>query len=641
MAKRASLQSRVLTSISITLLLFLAAVGLWLYRTGKLDSSADVAVDPAQNRVSMNFDELQLPGDKFGLAFEKQYERYGIKFHSGTEVGSNSSTYTIPALVTSAAKFDAFVNSGGVQPGGTNRPRLLQQFNGSVFTSYPNALTGGSGTSVSNLNLSPTSNIILTFHDPNDPSKPSATNYVKFNLGVAESPNLLSTVFTQTGGDISLPVGVNFLDKDGLVLGVRTATSPGTNTVEFSGPGIAKVRIFSEPTNGQQYPFSYYPSWFGIDNLSYTMPATSASANATLTTSKPSYPQGETVTATFTNTGNTTINCPSPLPLTIKSADGTVVSAVTGGRDVATINQGEARQLTWDQKNAQGAQVPAGAYVAELACTGITRSANFTITSSSQPATPDGTLTTSKPTYVPAETVSFTLKNISTVDITCPSATPFIIQDSTGATIFTPTGATVVETIVPDAQKTWTWDQKKADGTSVANGAYSVVVTCGEVRESASFTISQDAPTTLDFTVVPQQGVAPLLVTANYTGTETGLTWDFGDGTVYNDAPRTQQHTYRKAGTYTVTLRAGSRGVGSKQVVVTAPTPTTPQGGANPSLDNTTPSGPTLANTSTSTSSSTSPATLVATGGSLVINLAIAALLSVLVGWMLLRRKTA
>lgn len=634
MAKRASLQSRVLTSISITLLLFLAAVGLWLYRTGKLDSSADVAVDPAQNRVSMNFDELQLPGDKFGLAFEKQYERYGIKFHSGTEVGSNSSTYTIPALVTSAAKVDSFANSTGQNKGTT-----LQQFQGSVFTSYPNALVGGNGSSTSDLNLSPSSNIILTFHDPNDPAKASTTDYVKFNLGVATPPqaSLLSTVPTQV--NIVLPVGVNFLDKDGNVLGVRTATSPGTNAVEFSGAGIAKVRIFSEPTNGQS-AISSFPSWFGIDNLSYTMPATSASANATLTTSKPSYPQGETVTATFTNTGNTAINCPSPLPLTIKSADGTVVSAVTGGRDVATINQGEARQLTWDQKNAQGAQAPAGAYVAELACTGITRSANFTITSS-QPATPDGTLTTSKPTYVPAETVSFTLKNTSTVDITCPSATPFIIQDSTGATVFTPTGATVVETIKPDAQKTWTWDQKKADGTSVANGAYTVVVTCGEVRKSASFTISQDAPTALDFTVVPQQGVAPLLVTANYTGTETGLTWDFGDGTVYNDAPRTQQHTYRKAGTYTVTLRAGSRGVGSKQVVVTAPTPTTPQGGANPSLDNTTPSGPTLANTSTSTSSSTSPATLVATGGSLVINLAIAALLSVLVGWMLLRRKTA
>ncbi|MBI4032323.1 hypothetical protein HY374_01315 [Candidatus Berkelbacteria bacterium] len=57
------------------------------------------------------------------------------------------------------------------------------------------------------------------------------------------------------------------------------------------------------------------------------------------------------------------------------------------------------------------------------------------------------------------------------------------------------------------------------------------------------------------------------------------LTWDFGDGTTVTDAPAIQQHTYTKAGTYTVTLKKGTTTVGTRTVTVSstptpAPTPT-------------------------------------------------------------------
>ena len=623
-----SLVLRATTSLTLSVMFFALAIGTWAYQSDKLGISADVTV--TQNRVSMNFDELVIPSDKFGLAFESQYQAYGIKFHSGTEVGNNSTMYTIPSLVTSAAKIDSYVNSGAVAAT-YNRARLLQQFQGSVFTTYPNALIGGRGASASDLNMGPSSPIIMTFHDPNNPTQASTTDYVKFNVGVADAPESSALMSTPSVTWITVPVAINFLDKDGNILGVRTLTSPGTNTVEFSGSGIAKVRIFSEPTNGQNQ-FTSFASWFGVDNLSFNLPATSAVTSATLTTDKTIYATGETVTGTFKNTGTTGITCPSPLAYKIyhqvsgDTSPTTLVYTSSGARDAQTLAASASQTVIWDQKVTGGAQAAAGTYSIEVECTGITKSATFTIQAPNPAPVPDGTLTIEKPLYEPGEGVKFTLKNIGTVDITCPNAAPFIIQDVNGGIIFTPVGADVVETIAAGVEKSWTWNQKNNSGAQVADGAYSVVVTCGPVRESASFTIASFTPQTLDFTVTPTSGVAPLPVTGRFTGTNTPLTWDFGDGTTYVNAPATQGHTYQQAGVYTVTLRSGTA-LGTKQVTVTAPT------------NNPTPPGPSIDKKTDTTSKTVPTAKLVSTGGSLAFNLIIAGVLSAIATYMLVIRR--
>lgn len=623
-----SLVLRATTSLTLSVMFFALAIGTWAYQSDKLGISADVTV--TQNRVSVNFDELVIPSDKFGLAFESQYQAYGIKFHSGTEIGSNSTTYTIPALVTNGAKIDSYVNSGAV--GAIyNRARLLQQFQGSVFTTYPNALIGGRGGSASDLNMGPSSPIIMTFHDPNNPSEASTTDYVKFNVGVADAPEASLIIPNPAYTSIILPVGINFLDKDGNILGVRTLTSAGTHTVEFSGGAIAKVKIFSEPTNGQNQ-FTSFASWFGMDNLSFNLPATSAVTSATLTTDKTIYTTGETVTGTFKNTGTTGITCPSPLAYKIyQQAAGdasptTLVFTSSGARDTQTLAASASQTVTWDQKMTGGTQAPAGTYSLQVECTGITKSATFTIQATTPAPVPDGTLTIEKPLYEPGEGVKFTLKNVGTVDITCPNAAPYIIQDVNGGIIYTPVGADVVETIAVGATKTWTWDQKNNSGVQVADGAYSVVVTCGPVRESGSFTIASFTPQTLDFTVTPTSGVAPLPVTGRFTGSNTPLTWDFGDGTTYVNAPATQGHTYQQAGVYTVTLRSGTA-LGTKQVTVTAPAATP------------TPPGPSIDKKVDTTKNTIPTARLVSTGGSLVFNLIVAGVLSAIATYMLVIRK--
>lgn len=796
-----SLAFRATTSLTLSVMFFALAIGLWAYQEDKFGISADVTV--TQNRVSTNFDELVMPGDKFGLAFQDQYQAYGVKFSSGTEALSNGGTYIIPTLVTSGAKFDSYVNSGAASVSSLTRARLLQQFQGSVFTTYPNALIGGSGTSASGLNMGPSSPIVITFHDPNNPTQSSTTDYVKFNLGVAESPSI-GVGLTVPGTVTSLPVGVNFLDKDGNILGVRTASGSGSNTIEFSGAGIAKVRIFSEPTNGQG-TFATFPSWFGIDNLSFDLPGTTDGGTtdpddisvlrvtpqtgvaplaviATYTTPPAAgsdtfkigsfssvcasgQPQNvldwgpipvggsETYavyrrkshvetnfsvvagaqqlgagTSTYTDTGvsasveydyrvdrvisgqttssqevrftttpctasdfqitNVTAGASSgsttltwtalpagatysvwrtpvgrvefselnsaPIPAStttftdttgqagtryqyhVSSRSATVnyntqsVSMIAGQASSALLHQfnwnfSDGTVVESNNISEMHTYLTAGTYDVVLKQWGTEVGRQTVTVTSSTIQTQTATFGTNKPVYQPGESVDFTLKNTGSLDITCPNAAPYIIQDQNGAIVLTPVGATVIDTLTPTSQKTWTWNQKNNDGVQVADGAYSVIVTCGSIRKSANFTISSTTPQTLDFTVTPTSGVAPLLVTGRFTGSNTPLTWDFGDGTTYTNAPATQEHTYQNAGVYTVTLRSGTA-IGTKQVTVTA------------SVNPQNPSGPTI-KPNTSGTSKTGGTQLVATGGSLVFNLAIAGILSAVVTYMLLLRR--
>ena len=170
--------------------------------------------------------------------------------------------------------------------------------------------------------------------------------------------------------------------------------------------------------------------------------------------------------------------------------------------------------------------------------------------------------------------------------------------------------------LTTNQNRSWTWDQKNQAGAQAALGTYTVSVpyTIGSgsqpVSKIATFTLAAGTDTSgLTFIVTPTEGVAPLEVTASYTGTESGLIWDFGDGTTQTAAqgPSTVKHTYKLAGTYTITLRSGTN-FAQQTILVSSVTSSGNTG--TPILVN-----GSIAGTSTpSTGAVAPPQTLIATG---------------------------
>ncbi|MBI2589793.1 PKD domain-containing protein [Candidatus Berkelbacteria bacterium] len=239
------------------------------------------------------------------------------------------------------------------------------------------------------------------------------------------------------------------------------------------------------------------------------------------------------------------------------------------------------------------------------------------------PGTPNATLSTSKSVYAPGETVAFTFTNTGTTDLTCPNKDPYVVRQ--GETkIFEPAIAAADDpTLSPAETRSWNWDQKNTAGVQVPVGAYILTVTCDQITRSAAFTIADNTPPPPPpgvFKVEPTSGVAPLEVTATYTGTEANLVWDFDDGATVPVAkgPSTQKHTFSRPGIYNVTLR-GATLLGRQSVTVTAPASlsggTSAGGGTSAVLINGTTPGTnaTLANSTTATDA-TKPTTLVSTG---------------------------
>ena len=230
--------------------------------------------------------------------------------------------------------------------------------------------------------------------------------------------------------------------------------------------------------------------------------------------------------------------------------------------------------------------------------------------------TTDALLTTDKSAYTPGEIVKITLTNTGNTPLNCGGSTFYTILKGT-TVIYPTTRDQLAVSVLPGSPLTAQWNQQDNSKTQVPNGTYVVSVDCGGTIKTVSFSIATNAPKTVTFTVNPDKGVAPLNVTATYTGTESNIVWNFGDGTTMNAAkgPSTVTHKYERPGVYTITL-LGDGIRGTAQVTITAPEGTS----VTPILINgTTPgSDATLANNSGSGSGSTTltnkPATLVSTG---------------------------
>src|SRR5690606_16821414 len=118
------------------------------------------------------------------------------------------------------------------------------------------------------------------------------------------------------------------------------------------------------------------------------------------------------------------------------------------------------------------------------------------------------------------------------------------------------------------------------------------------------------------FSVTPTSGPAPLVVTATCAGdTISGLVIDFGDGTVIEDVtcPTTLTHTYSKEGSYTITVRHGDK-VLTTQTITVASAPIVIEDGKG------------------------KPSVLASTGANLLLVILLAAVLSGVVSYFIIRR---
>jgi PKD repeat protein len=120
----------------------------------------------------------------------------------------------------------------------------------------------------------------------------------------------------------------------------------------------------------------------------------------------------------------------------------------------------------------------------------------------------------------------------------------------------------------------WRWDF--GDGTTstaqnpghtyTSPGTYSVILTAtnasgSDTKTRADYiTVTTPASPTADFSGTPTSGSAPLTVsfTDSSTGSPTGWSWDFGDGTT--STAQNPDHTYALPGTYSVSLTATNAG---------------------------------------------------------------------------------
>lgn len=293
-----------------------------------------------------------------------------------------------------------------------------------------------------------------------------------------------------------------------------------------------------------------------------------------------------TVTATRTDSAST--NC------TLDFGDGTAAVPITASQTLSHIYQ------------------TAGTFTATMTCNGQTSTQTVTVTS--EPSA-NVTLTMSKASYQPGETVNFTFQNLGPAAISIAESVPFVIrQGSDNQVVFDPVSQAGTVSLAINTNRAWTWDQKNQAGNQAALGMYTVTVpyrigtSTQQQTRVASFTVANTSGV-MTFSVTPTEGVAPLMVTGTYTGNETGLIWDFGDGTTETVAggPSTVNHTYQLAGTYTVTLRSGTN-VGSQTVLVSSGTSSSNTG--TPILVN----GSIAGTTTASTGNVPPPSTLIATG---------------------------
>ncbi|MGI6103482.1 MAG: PKD domain-containing protein [Patescibacteria group bacterium] len=109
-------------------------------------------------------------------------------------------------------------------------------------------------------------------------------------------------------------------------------------------------------------------------------------ATAILTTDKTNYSAGETITATYINTGQTGPVCTGPLSYSIvklpeksNEPEISILSSISNESD--PLIAGAKRNISWDQRDAAGNQVFAGKYALDVDCNTLSRSrVSFMIT---------------------------------------------------------------------------------------------------------------------------------------------------------------------------------------------------------------------------------------------------------------------
>jgi PKD repeat protein len=138
------------------------------------------------------------------------------------------------------------------------------------------------------------------------------------------------------------------------------------------------------------------------------------------------------------------------------------------------------------------------------------------------------------------------------------------------------------------------WDWNFGDGSAIASGrtppahvyttpgSYTITLTARNAGgpSIATMPISVTVPKpTASFTATPLSGTAPLAVsvTDTSTGSPTGWSWTFGDGTAAVGGRTPGAHTYTAAGTYTITLTASNPGgsTTATRAITVNPVPTT------------------------------------------------------------------
>jgi hypothetical protein len=617
--KQTPQRSRVIAMIVIVGGLFLSAILLWLYSTGRLGASADVQLGE-ENRVTIDFDEITTDTECPGLVqcindtpqARDIYKSYGVLFKSasteGYTIGGNAQgggAYADSAVITSAAQLA--VHHTPAFPLLT--PKLQP-------TSPSNALAGSTPAYWTNgyvPKIDTSKPILIQFVNPDNPEEVSSTNFVKFQLS-SDTSRTLSRV------------SVTAKDTEGKTLTTRTY-STGTAAVELNQPNISlvEVKIDGSALTAIQ--------GFVIDDVQFTIPGTNLSGSAALTANGTQFTHGQEVHLVFTNTGNTTLTCPSPLGYSVTQENVPVFTS-PGARDVQNIAKGQQKTFSWDLKNSSGSYVSAGTYTVKAECANnVIAKTNIAVIDSAV-GTLDAQLTTDKTTYKPGEDVTITLTNTGSNPFTC-GGSAYRVIGSAGTEIFAASSS--VDTyppIMPGQWVRWTWGQKNSTNAQVPDGIYTIEVRCGDIVRYVGISISSQAVHNLNFTVDPTEGPAPLTVIAEYAGDldQSTLTWDFGDGSPALFGGAIRSHVYRTAGTYVVTLRSGPTSAGTRQVIVTSPEPNQPfdQNPNEPSSG-----GPTITNHTAPMNISS----LVSTGGNLVVNLAVATVLSLIASWYIFRKK--
>jgi hypothetical protein len=214
---------------------------------------------------------------------------------------------------------------------------------------------------------------------------------------------------------------------------------------------------------------------------------------ALLETDKPVYQQGEPVTILFTNNCQVPINFPSDPPWVISNREG-IVSPAFVEYVIVEVSPGEEKTWIWDQKNKDKIpkQVPEGTYTIELtSLEGTSYKITFEIVQFIAPLSGD-MVTVNQEEYQPGESIEILFTNDSQETITFPLDLPWVIKDSQGRIIFSPSVQDIIVEVPPGEKKTWEWDQKDEDGNQVLPGTYTVEFrTTEEPTYTATFDIKE------------------------------------------------------------------------------------------------------------------------------------------------------